>query len=361
MSASFDLDKGETELNLAANWQDCSYLHDLIEQPDALGRTIRGLSDEHDLDRLVGSLHSGRWRRVVLTGMGSSYWACRPLYLRLLQEGLTPVMVEASELIHYERDWLTPDTLVIAVSQSGRSVEIIRLLECARGRSEIIGVTNTPDSPLAAGSSATVLMHAGAEHTVSCKTYLATLLALDWLGDLLCGEGREPLLDQARAAVEPMREYLRQWPAHVGQLLPALEGVDDIFVVGRGPSISAAETGGLILKESTHYHAEGLSAAAFRHGPFEMMSDAVFVLVLEGDERSAPFSRTLVDDIRAAGARCALVSPAGEGVFRIPECAERTRPLMEILPVEMLTLALAATKGREPGRFERATKVTEVE
>jgi glucosamine--fructose-6-phosphate aminotransferase (isomerizing) len=358
---SIDLDEGEIAVDLAVTWRDCSYLQDLIGQPDALSRTIAALSGDHSLDRLAGALRDARWRRVVLTGMGSSYWACRPLYLRLLKDGLTPVMVETSELIHYERDWLTPDTLVIAVSQSGRSVEIVRLLEYARERCEIIGVTNTPDSPLATQSMAAVLTHAGAEHTVSCKTYLATLLALDWLGDLLSGEDREPLLDQARSAVEPTRQYLRRWPEHVEQLMPALEGVNDIFIVGRGPSVSAAGTGGLILKESTHYHSEGLSAAAFRHGPFEMLSDTVFVLVLEGDARSAPFSRALVDDIRAAGGRSALVSPTAEGVFRIPECAERIWPLMEMLPVEMLTLALAAIKGREPGRFERATKVTEVE
>ena len=348
-------------MDLAVTWRDCSYLQDLIEQPGALSRTIATLADERSLDSLAGALRGARWRRVVLTGMGSSYWACRPLYLRLLKDGQTPVMVETSELIHYEREWLAADTLVIAVSQSGRSVELVRMLEYAGERNEIIGVTNTPGSPLATQSMAAVLTHAGEEHTVSCKTYLATLLALDWLGDLLSGEDSEPLMDQARAAVEPMRAYLSEWPAHVGELMPALEGVNDIFIVGRGPSVSAAGTGGLILKESTHFHAEGMSAAAFRHGPYEMLSDAVFVLVLEGDARSAAFSRALVEDIRAAGGRSALVSSAAEGVFHIPECAERIRPLMEMLPVEMLTLALAAIKGREPGRFERATKVTEVE
>ena len=348
-------------MDLAVKWQDCAYLRDLLEQPEAVARTIAGLADEHGLDRLAGGLHGGRWRRVVLTGMGSSYWACHPLYLRLLKERLTPLMVEAGELIHYERDWLTPDTLVVAVSQSGRSVEIVRLLECARGRSEIIGVTNTADSPLAIDSTATLLMCAGTESTVSCKTYLATLLALDWLGDLLCGSDPAALLNQARAAVEPIRDYLGRWPVYVGQLRPALEGVEHIFVVGRGPSVAASGTGGLILKESTHYPAEGLSAAAFRHGPFELLSDAVFVLVMEGDVRTASFSRKLVADVREAGGRSALVSTAAEGVFRIPECAERIRPLMEILPVEMLTLALAAIKGREPGRFELSAKVTEVE
>ena len=348
-------------MDLAVKWQNCSYLKDLNGQPAALAQTIASLAEEHAVDWLSGELRAGRWRRVVLTGMGSSYWACRPLYLRLLKEGATPVMVESSELIHYERDWLTSDTLVIAVSQSGRSVEIVRLLECARDRCELIGVTNTPDSPLALESTATLLMHAGAEHTVSCKTYLASLLALEWLGDRLCGADSAPLLEEAKAALEPLREYLCQWPAHVDRLMPLLEGVQDIFVAGRGTSVAAAGTGGLILKESTHYHAEGLSAASFRHGPFEMLSGAVFVLVFEGDACSAPLSRNLVADVREAGGRSALVSPMAEGVLRIPDCTARIRPLMEILPVEMMTLALAAMKGREPGRFERATKVTEVE
>lgn len=139
-------------MNLEATWRDCPYLLDLLEQPRALAQTIRGLEDASGLDAFAGALRDARWRRVLLTGMGSSYWACRPLYLRLLREGLTPVMVETSELIHYEREWLTSDTLVIAVSQSGRSAETVRLLEIAHGACDLIGVTNTPDSPLATQS-----------------------------------------------------------------------------------------------------------------------------------------------------------------------------------------------------------------
>ena len=348
-------------MNLELAWRECPYLNDLLGQPRALAQTIAGLEGEAGLEPFAGGAGDRRWRRVLLTGMGSSYWGCRPLYLRLLKAGHTPLMVESSELIHYEREWLTPDTLVIAVSQSGRSVEIVRLLEAARGRCEIIGVTNTPDSPLALESTATLPMHAGVESTVSCKTYLATLLALDWLGDLLCGTDRAPLLVQARELMDPLDGYLKQWPAHVAELAPLLEGVENLFIVGRGSSVAAAETGGLIVKESIHMHAEGLSAAAFRHGPFEMLSAAVFVLVLEGDEISAPFSRKLVSDVRAAGARAALVSTDGDGALRLPASTERLRPLVEMLPVEMLTLALAALKNREPGRFERATKVTIVE
>ncbi|MGD0580411.1 MAG: SIS domain-containing protein [Bryobacteraceae bacterium] len=348
-------------MNLEELWRECSYLKDLLEQPEAVARTMAGLEEQDSLAEFAQGLRAGRWRRVVLTGMGSSYWACHPLYLRLLAAGLTPVLVETSELIHFESDWLRPDTLVVAVSQSGRSVETVRLLEMARGKAEVLGITNTADSPLARQSAGALLTRAGVETTVACKTYAATLIALEWLGDLLCGTTTAALKAQAEPAVEAMRRYLSGWPAHVGELMRTLEGVQDVFVVGRGTALAAAGMGGLILKESTHYHGEGMSAAAYRHGPFEMVSDAVFVAILEGDERSATLSRKLAADIREAGGRAAVVSTEGEGAYRIPASGGRVRPLIEILPVEMMTLALATAKGREPGRFERLTKVTVVE
>jgi len=348
-------------LNLEEVWRECSYLKDLLEQPEAVARTIAGLEEQDSLAAFAKGLRDGRWRRVVLTGMGSSYWACHPLYLRLLGAGLTPVQVETSELIHFESDWLRPDTLVVAVSQSGRSVETVRLLEMARGQADVLGITNTWDSPLARLSAGALLTRAGVETTVACKTYAATFIALEWLGDLLCGATTAALKAQAGPAVEAMRRYLGEWPAHVRELLRTLEGVQDIFVVGRGTALAAAGMCGLILKESTHYHAEGMSAAAFRHGPFEMLSGTVFVAILEGDERSAALSWKLAADVREAGGRAAVVSTEGEGAFRIPASGGRVRPLVEMLPVEMMTLALAAAKGREPGRFERLTKVTEEE
>ena len=150
-------------------------------------------------------------------------------------------------------------------------------------------------------------MHAGGEPTVSCKTYLATLLALDWLGDLLCGA----IGNAARpGATTPWSRCgtIWPWPVHVGQLGRWLEGVRGVFVVGRGTSVAAAGTGGLIMKESTHYPAEGLSAASFRHGPFELLTDR-YSSSFGGRERSAPLSRKLVADVREAGGRSALVSP----------------------------------------------------
>ena len=138
-----------------------------------------------------------------------------------------------------------------------------------------------------------------------------------------------------------------------------LKGTRHLFLVGRGSSLAAVGTGALIVKESDHFHAEGMSSAAFRHGPFEMLSDETFVLVFAGEHKTRELNQRLFEDVRGEQGRAELV---GEGAA-FPSCAlpsapQSIHPILEILPVQMVILALAAQVGREPGRFELASKVT---
>jgi len=126
--------------------------------------------------------------------------------------------------------------------------------------------------------------------------------------------------------------------------------------------LAAVGTGALIVKESAHFHAEGMSSAAFRHGPMEMLSDETFVVVFSGDHRTRKLNLRLLSDVRQEGGRAELVGEtAALDCFRLPDHASSIRPILEMLPIQMITLALAARVGREPGKFERATKVTTTE
>jgi len=313
------------------------------------------------LESVRRRLDDRAFTRVVLTAMGGSFHGLWPLYLRLLEQGRPAFMVETSELLHYQRPLLGPGSLLVVVSQSGRSAEVVRLLEEARGRATVLAVTNTPDGPLAREAEATLLTHAGAESTVSCKTWVTAQMALQWLAGVLGGEDREAVRAALGAAAGAAAGYLEAWRSHVEALGRELLGVQDVFVLGRGPSLAAVGTGGLILKESTHRHAEGMSSAAFRHGPIEMIGDAVFVLVYAGPAVTRGLNERIVADVRAAGGRAALVSEDAEApAWRLP-FTEPLRPLLELLPVEMMTLALAALDGREAGRFTIAGKVTSTE
>ena len=338
------------------------YLRDILDQPRALEATIEGLSAPDSLAAIAGQLKQGILKRVVLTGMGSSFHALYPLHLLLASRGCATLWAETSELIHYLPQLLDPATLIIAVSQSGRSAEIVSLLEKNAGRARIIAVTNTAESPLGTGADAVMLTNAGEEFSVSCKTYVTALVVLSQVGALLGYADPRPLPSELEQAAPAAATYLSSWRDHVLALAAALDNVQDLFFVGRGISLAAVGTGALITKESSHYHAEGMSSAAFRHGPLEMVSEKTFVGVFSGAETTLGLNAKLVEDIRRKGGRAELIgAEAQQPSLRIPAVPESVIPILEILPVEMITLALAAQTGREAGRFSFASKVTTIE
>jgi glutamine---fructose-6-phosphate transaminase (isomerizing) len=336
-----------------------AYLRDILDQPRVLDETLAGLEVSKTLRQLAAHLQQGKFKTVVLTGMGSSFHALHPLNIELVNHGLTAMMVETSELLHYRSRLFGPKTLIIAVSQSGQSAEVVRLLEINRGKSAVIAITNTPGSPLAEQADATILTQAGHEFSVSCKTYVTALMALQWLGDALCKRDLRRTRQELQTASPAVRDYLAQWKEHVQDLAQMLKGTRHLFLVGRGSSLAAVGTGALIVKESDHFHAEGMSSAAFRHGPFEMLSEETFVLVFAGEHKTRELNQRLFTDVREERGRAELV---GEGAASppcaLPSAPRSIHPIVEILPVQMVTLALAAQAGREPGRFELASKVT---
>jgi glucosamine--fructose-6-phosphate aminotransferase (isomerizing) len=339
-----------------------AYLRDILDQPRALDETLIGLEVSKTLHQLVASLHAGNFKTIVLTGMGSSFHALHPLNLKLIDHGLTAMMMETSELLYYGNHLLDPSTLLVAVSQSGQSAEMVRLLEINHGKSPVIAITNTPGSPLAERADATVLSKAGPESSVSCKTYLTALMALHWLADVMCGHDLEHTRKDLKAASPAVRDYLLHWREHERDLAGMLEGARHLFLAGRGPSLAAVGTGALSVKESDHFHAEGMSSAALRHGPFEMLSPEVFVFVFAGAAKTRDLNRRLFEDIRKARGRAELI---GDGALAspciLPAAPQSIHPILEILPVQMVTLALAARARREAGRFELASKITATE
>jgi len=338
------------------------YLRDILQQPQALENTLASLETSKPLQEAAARLNSGKFQRVVLTGMGSSFHALHPLNLELISHGFTALTVETSELVHYKNRFFDPKTLIIAVSQSGQSAEMVRLVQTNHKRCTVLAVTNTPDSPLAKHADAAVLTLAGHEFSVSCKTYVTALMALKWLGDVLCERDLRRTRQELKHAYPATSGYLADWKDYVRTMAQLLQNTRHLFLVGRGASLATVGTGALIVKESDHFHAEGMSSAAFRHGPFEMLGSETFVLVFAGDAKTRDLNQRLLDDIRQQGGRAELVDKdASLACCRIAESSPSVRPILEILPVEMITLALALQAGREPGRFELASKVTTTE
>src|SRR5512138_1642823 len=125
------------------------YLRDILDQPQSVADTLAGLREQSLPAAVVEGLRQGTFRRVVLTGMGSSYHQFHPLHQTLVRRGIEAQMVETSELLYALDGLLRKDTLVIAASQSGASAEIVSLLKRREVNFTLLGISNTVGSPLA--------------------------------------------------------------------------------------------------------------------------------------------------------------------------------------------------------------------
>jgi glucosamine--fructose-6-phosphate aminotransferase (isomerizing) len=270
--------------------------------------------------------------------------------------------VETSELVHAQIAQLSERTLLIAVSQSGQSVEALRLLERLPTSCHLVGVTNEQRSPLAQRARTAITMLAGEETTVSCKTYLATVTALLWLIRVLRDGNSSEVGEELAATADVTAEYLSQWRDHTEALARLLEPIEHLFILGRGPSLAAAGTGALIIKEAARFQAEAMSSATFRHGPMELVSDDTAVFILEGSSGVAELNQKLHHDLQGLSAVVHLLDrKTALPALRLPTVSDSMLPLVEVLPLQMMSLGLAALVGHEAGRFLRATKLTTVE
>ena len=336
------------------------YIQNILEQPASLNATMDSIDRLPYTDQYYQKLQSGEIRRVVLTGMGSSYHALHPLLIRLTQENIMAQMIETSELVHFMGNILQPSTLVIAVSQSGQSAETIQLLKLCNGKVPIIGITNTKSSPLAIHSDTAIITQAGDEHSVSCKTYVSALAALTWIGDRLIGTTDEfsKIIEAPRAVAD----YLAHCEDHVQWFLELMNGINKIFLVGRGASLSAVGTGALIIKESSRFAAEGMSCAAFRHGPMETTSSESMLVVYKGTKPTEKLNVDLYSRILELGGKSVLICTSPElNAITLPPIPIEAMPILEILPAQMLSVALARLHGIIPGDFIFGNKITSTE
>jgi glucosamine--fructose-6-phosphate aminotransferase (isomerizing) len=171
---------------------------------------------------------------------------------------------------------------------------------------------------------------------------------------------READLAALRRAADAMERWLEHWEAISLELAQRLHGARSLVVCGRGWSLCSAQAGAMTLREAARIHAEGVSAAQFRHGHMEMIRSGAAVLMFRGAESTAPLQEKLAAEIRAKGGTVVVISnQPGPDVIPVPYEDQTTMPLLEILPAQLASVGLAWKHGHEPGQFQSHPKVLE--
>ena len=336
-------------------------------QPDAIRRAGAGLADQEDALGEVARRASQR--PLVFTGMGSSYFASYAPVTYLGGVGVTAVMADAAELLHFRRPSLQ-GALVVAVSQSGESAEVVRLVEDLRDDPDapfVVAVTNGTSSPLAELAHLSLDTRAGEEHGPSTMTFAGSLVVLAALGRVLAGDtapsAAAATRDAAEAAAGAIETLLEDAEGLAGRLGSWLGDRAVLALLGRGTARAASEMAALMIKEAARYPAESLEVAQFRHGPLELAGEGTAVGIVATEPATTALDVGFAAELVEHGTAVLVVSPDGDG----PDGAERVAvgtqdrllaPAVGIVPLQLLSWRLTIDRGRDPGAYTIASKVT---
>lgn len=346
---------------------------EIYESPDALRRLLDfwGTGGWQNAERCVAE--NQPIREVVFTGMGSSLNAAYPAKYLLARHGIPARIEPASELFYDLMPTIRPETLVIAASQSGETIETNKVVAALKNHRGVIVVANNDASRMATSGRSYFSILAGQETRTSSKTYTNTLALLYLMAEQIAvgnGASRTCAELTTNALVEAMQSTMEQADGIIERMLSHWTALDSLQVVARGPSLATAHECALILAENIRLCVQPIDGGSFRHGFNYMTGEGRNMLFLSSGPQTATLTRTIAAQMAERGSRVVVLSSgaaaSGQGIDNVLELSlpfhnavPELMPICEILLLEILTLQLAERAGRDPGRLE--SKVTQEE
>jgi glucosamine--fructose-6-phosphate aminotransferase (isomerizing) len=362
-------------------------LKEIHEQPRALEDTLRGRVDVQNAD--VDGAEIGmteelakKIARVYFVACGTSAHAAMVGRYWIEQIARIPATVEIGSEVRYREPVLGPGDLVVAVSQSGETLDTIAAVRAAKERgAHVLAVANVVDSAIPRASGGAFYTHAGPEIGVASTkcftTQLVTMLLLAvYLGrrrGVLDEAGARRLLDALTHAPQQMREALAE-AEHVRSVAKRHMKAQGMLFLGRGTCFPIALEGALKLKEISYIHAEGFAAGEMKHGPIALIDEEMPVVVV--CPRDAHYEKTLsnMQEVKAREGKIIAIATRGDAevravlegatsadVIEIPDAAPEIVPLLAVIPLQLLAYYVADLKGTDVDQPRNLAKTVTVE
>jgi len=386
-----DLDSGVTEKNPVTLTQPMAhydrgghphYLYkEITDQPDTVRQTLSGRFDRKFSTAKLGGLNLEardliNIKRIVILGCGSAYYA--GMAGATMLESLTriPSHAEPAAEFRYRNPVIEPDTLYIAVSQSGETFDTLAALrEVRRKGGFVLGIVNSVGSTIAREVDGGIYMHAGPEVSVaSTKAYTSMLTAFSLLA-LMMGRSRDLSPQRGSSLIEEL-EYLPEHILKVLSLEPQIKAIAEkykdsksAFYIGRTNGYPIALEGAQKLKEISYIHAEAYPASELKHGPLALITaDTPSVVILPNDELLAK-SVSSIEEIKARrGPVIALTSAddprideLADDVISVPDAGALTTPAIMGVALQLLAYHCAVSLGRDVDQPRNLAKSVTVE
>jgi glucosamine--fructose-6-phosphate aminotransferase (isomerizing) len=357
-------------------------LKEIYEQPRAITDTFRGRIAPETGNVVLPDVNLDpatirAIQRVVFVACGTAYHAS--LLGRTMVERLAGLSAEvdlASEF-RYRDAVIGPETLVVAVSQSGETADTIGAVKAARLKGcPILAITNVVGSALAREATGVLYMHAGPEIGVASTKAFSTMIIAAYLMSLWLGRQRgaitsEDVKKRIHDLVEVPRlvETVLEQDGRIAALARELAGARDFLYLGRGLQFPIALEGALKLKEISYIHAEGYAGGEMKHGPIALIADRLPVVALV--PRDGSYERMLgnIEEVRARDGLVVAVAHPGDKliagkadhIIEVPPAAELLLPLLTTIPLQLLAYHIAVRRGCDVDQPRNLAKSVTVE
>ncbi len=364
---------------------DLFMLKEIAEQPKAVADALRGrISRDHRIQLDETSLDEAVLRdisKVVVIACGTAAHAGLVAKYAIEHWTRLPVEVELASEFRYRDPIVGPDSLVIAISQSGETMDTLMALRHAKAQgARTLAICNTVGSTIPRESDAVLYTYAGPEIAVaSTKAFLTQIIAAYLVGLYLAQVRGTMFEDEIRRVLTELDDMpskvdlVLDTTEHVRELARELADSTSVLFLGRHVGYPVALEGALKLKELAYMHAEGFPAGELKHGPIALIEDGVPVVVVVPSPRGrAVLHDKIVSNIQEVRARGALVIaiaeegdevivPFADHIVRVPAVPTLMQPLVSTVPLQVFACEMATAKGHDVDQPRNLAKSVTVE
>lgn len=306
--------------------------------------------------------------RVIVSGMGASFFALLPFVQRLQAAGKNAVAVESSELLYAAGvRWQSGDCAVL-ISRSGGSVEVLKLADSLRAAGvPLVGITNVASSPLHHAADAPILLGSLPDELIAVQSYTGTVLTLLLLAEAAITGSSAGLQERVAHSIPVLRTLIDLSFEQSGRWQPILAQAKPLYLLGRGSTAATVGEGSLLMHETAKAPTVAMASGQFRHGPVEAVNGEFCAVVVGTDVPTRYLDWKLALDLQRMGSRVLWVGPrvSDEPVTSMvswPESiSDELSPLFDIVPLQVAALRTAGWRGIVAGAFRFASEVTQDE
>jgi glucosamine--fructose-6-phosphate aminotransferase (isomerizing) len=322
-------------------------LKEIHEQPKTIVKSME--QDKKKLEKFCNILTAAK--NIYITGSGTSYHSAL-LAKQIFSKSKIHVETIMSSEFQYSYDLLDDDSVLLAISQSGETADVIQSVKSAKDMgAKVLSIVNIPTSSLARLSDSYLEVHCGPEIGVAAtKSFTSQIALLYYVADTI-GRKSNGISTSKELLTKAVSQVL-ELDSQIESIANQIKASKDVYILGRSLHFPVCLEGALKIKELSYIHAEGIAAGELKHGPLALIDNNSIVIVINPNDSTYGDTLSNIHTIKSRGARIVGISNKNDAIYdyqiTIPSISESLYPLIEVIPLQLLAYYLSICNNANP-------------